>query len=125
MRSQLFEGTIKRIFEDKGYGFIESTDHPDGIFFLQSQLKQDMFEGDKVVYEAHPSRKNPDKLEARFIRQIFVTKNNVKVLEGIKSTIHSKAKKALHDALPMIDLDTSREIIHYQTTLENHTGHQY
>ncbi|MFC2123284.1 cold-shock protein [Bacteroidota bacterium] len=125
MRNQIFEGTIKVIFEDKGYGFIESTEHPEGVFFLISQIKRTISEGDHVAYEAHPSRKNPDKSEARFIRQVFVTKNNVKVLEGIKSTIHAKAREVLHEILPTIELETSKEIIEFQATLDNHTGYQY
>ena len=126
MRNPLIEGTIKIIFKEKGYGFIESAEHPEGIFFLLSQLKRDLSEGDHVAYEAHPSRKNPDKSEARFIRQLFVTKNDIKILEGIKSTIHSKAREALYEILPEIELDTSEgEIIEFQTTLDNHTGHQY
>jgi len=125
MRHQLFEGIIKKIFEDKGYGFIESVDHPEGIFFLGSQLKGVLYEGDRVVYEVHPSRKNPNKSEARYVRQVFVTKNDIKVLEGIKTTIHSKAREVLYEILPETELDSSLEIIEYQTTLENHTGHQY
>lgn len=125
MRNPLIEGTIKKIFEEKRYGFIESQEHPDGIFFLESSLKNDVNEGDLIVYEAHSSRKNPEKFEAKYIRKIYVSKNGIKIMEGINSRITQQTRHVLTELIPTIEIDQSKPIFHLQVKLENFSGNQY
>ena len=125
MRNPLLEGTIKKIFSDKGYGFVESTEHPDGLFFLRSSLKNEVEEGDLIVYEVHRSRKNPDKFEAKYIRKLYVSRNGVKIIEGINARITDSVRAVLYQLLPATELNISEPIINIQTTLEDYSGNQY
>jgi cold shock CspA family protein len=55
-------GTIKRVFKDRGFGFIRTTDGQE-IFFHRSGLRSSRFEsiaeGDAVEFEVESSSKGP------------------------------------------------------------------
>jgi cold shock protein len=55
-------GTIKRVFKDRGFGFIRTSDGQE-IFFHRSGLRSSRFEsvveGDTVEFEVESSPKGP------------------------------------------------------------------
>jgi CspA family cold shock protein len=55
-------GTIKRVFKDKGYGFIRATDGRE-VFFHRSGLREgrmeSLTEGEAVEFEVEASAKGP------------------------------------------------------------------
>ncbi len=55
-------GTIKRVFKDRGFGFIRTSDGQE-IFFHRSGLRSSRFEsvaeGDEVEFEEESSPKGP------------------------------------------------------------------
>lgn len=58
------EGTIKKVMEFRGYGFIKVDDQSDDIFFHRSQLSnelrfEDLREGTKVNFEIESTPKGP------------------------------------------------------------------
>ena len=55
-------GTIKRIVQDKGFGFIKPDDGTEDIFFHRSRLEpgaqfEDLREGDEVSSRRGPARR--------------------------------------------------------------------
>lgn len=57
-------GTIKKIVQDKGFGFIVPDDGSDDVFFHRSQLGpkmrfEDLREGDEVEFQVRPGDKGP------------------------------------------------------------------
>jgi CspA family cold shock protein len=58
------EGTIDKLIEDKGFGFIKVEGEEKGLFFHKNELKGVTFEelkvGDKVSFEKTDSPKGPN-----------------------------------------------------------------
>jgi len=58
------EGTIDKLIEDKGFGFIKVEGEEKGLFFHKNELKGVTFEelkvGDKVSFEKADSPKGPN-----------------------------------------------------------------
>jgi len=57
-------GTIKRIVQDKGFGFITPDDGTEEVFFHRSRLGpraqfEDLREGDQVEFQTRPGEKGP------------------------------------------------------------------
>lgn len=53
------EGTVKFFNNTKGFGFITPDDGSKDLFVHVSGLKDDISEGDKVVYEVQDGKKGP------------------------------------------------------------------
>lgn len=56
------QGSIKRLITHKGYGFIETDDEEEDIFFHRSQVNgffEDLNEGDEVKFTLEQSFKGP------------------------------------------------------------------
>jgi cold shock protein len=51
------EGTVKFFNGEKGFGFITPADGGKDIFVHVSGIKEDIHEGDKVVYEEEDGKK--------------------------------------------------------------------
>ncbi len=63
-------GTIKKIFKDKGFGFIIPDDGTDEVFFHRSRLSpkvyfEDLREGSEVQFEVRPGEKGPQAFNVR------------------------------------------------------------
>jgi len=58
------EGTIERLFADKGYGFIKVEGEEKNLYFSGSELKdvkfEELKEGDKVSFDKTDSPKGPN-----------------------------------------------------------------
>ncbi|OGC78745.1 MAG: hypothetical protein A2145_03405 [candidate division Zixibacteria bacterium RBG_16_40_9] len=58
----MIQGTVKRIFRDKGFGFIEATDGRE-VFFHRSELigleMEALSEGDSLTFEVVKGKKGP------------------------------------------------------------------
>lgn len=58
------EGTIDKLVEDKGFGFIKIEGEEKGLFFHKNELKDVAFEnlkvGDKVSFDKADSPKGPN-----------------------------------------------------------------
>ncbi|MGE0822462.1 MAG: cold-shock protein [Candidatus Binatia bacterium] len=57
-------GTIKKVFKDKGFGFITPDDGDQDVFFNRSRLApklyfEDLREGDEVEFQVRPGEKGP------------------------------------------------------------------
>ena len=63
-RDARMTGTIKRIVQDKGFGFITPDDGTEDVFFHRSRLApraqfEDLREGDQVEFQTRPGEKGP------------------------------------------------------------------
>jgi cold shock protein len=63
-------GTIKKVFKEKGFGFITPDDGTDEVFFHRSRLSpkvyfEDLREGDEVQFEVRPGEKGPQAFNVR------------------------------------------------------------
>lgn len=58
------EGTIARLKEDKGFGFIKRANEEKDLFFHSNELQgvkfEELHEGDKVTFEVADSPKGPN-----------------------------------------------------------------
>jgi len=58
------EGTIEKLFADKGYGFIKVEGEEKNLYFRGSELKdvkiEELKEGDKVSFDKTESPKGPN-----------------------------------------------------------------
>lgn len=64
----MYQGTVKRFNETKGFGFISNDEGGEDVFVHFSAIQCDGFktlqEGQKVSYEVEPDPKNADKMRA-------------------------------------------------------------
>ena len=63
-------GRIKKILQDKGFGFIEPDDGSDEVFFHRSKVSpkvqfDDLREGDEVQFMVRPGEKGPQAFDLR------------------------------------------------------------
>jgi len=63
-------GRIKKILQDKGFGFISPDDGSDDVFFHRSRLGpkiqfEDLREGDEVQFQVRPGEKGPQAFDLR------------------------------------------------------------
>jgi CspA family cold shock protein len=63
-------GTIKKLFKDKGFGFIEPDDGGEDVFFHRSRLApklyfEDLREGADVQFEVRPGEKGRQAVNLR------------------------------------------------------------
>lgn len=57
-------GTIKKIIQDRGFGFISAEDEEDDLFFHRSEVQGDLIfeelkEGQVVIFEVEETFKGP------------------------------------------------------------------
>lgn len=69
------EGTIKKLFADKGFGFIQTADCPNGYFFHRNNVARGhqfnaLREGDSVDFNLGPSRNKPGQKEALNVKPL-------------------------------------------------------
>lgn len=69
------EGTIKKLFADKGFGFIQTADCPNGYFFHRNNVARGhqfdaLQEGDSVDFNLGPSRNKPGQKEALNVKPL-------------------------------------------------------
>lgn len=64
-------GTIKRFFSDKGFGFIKRDEDCDDLFFHISQVRnaRRVDSGDRVSFEIGKGRKGPAATNVRILSQ--------------------------------------------------------
>lgn len=63
-------GTIRRILQDRGFGFIEPDDGGKELFFHKSRLAprvpfEDLREGDEVEFRIRPGEKGPQAVDVK------------------------------------------------------------
>jgi CspA family cold shock protein len=65
-------GNITRIVRDRGFGFIQTSDSTDEVFFHSSSLEGAVFdnlnEGQKVEFDIQPDPKQPNRSRAANVR---------------------------------------------------------
>lgn len=65
-------GNITRIVRDRGFGFIQSPDSTEDVFFHSSSVEQPTFdelsEGQKVEFDVEPDPKQPKRSRAAHVR---------------------------------------------------------
>ena len=65
-------GKITRIVRDRGFGFIQSTDSSDEVFFHSTSLLDGGFdglqEGQEVEFQVQPDPRNPSRTRAADVR---------------------------------------------------------
>lgn len=69
------EGTIKKLFADKEFGFIQTADCPNGYFFHRNNVARGhqfnaLREGDSVDFNLGPSRNKPGQKEALNVKPL-------------------------------------------------------
>ncbi len=88
----MIQGTVKRIFRDKGFGFIEATDGRE-VFFHRSELigleMEALSEGDSLTFEVVKGKKGPQATQIKKSK-VFIhsysfhsNKNSKKKFNGI------------------------------------------
>ncbi len=65
-------GNITRLVRDRGFGFIQSTDSKEDVFFHSSSVEQTTFdelsEGQAVEFDVEPDPKQPNRSRASHVR---------------------------------------------------------
>ncbi len=65
-------GNITRIVRDRGFGFIQTSDSTDEVFFHSSSVDQPTFdelsEGQTVEFDIEPDPKQPNRTRAAHVR---------------------------------------------------------
>lgn len=65
-------GNITRIVRDRGFGFIQTADSAEEVFFHSSSVEQPTFdelnEGQKVEFDVEPDPKQPKRSRAAHVR---------------------------------------------------------
>lgn len=65
-------GNITRIVRDRGFGFIQTADSSEEVFFHSSSVDQPTFdelnEGQKVEFDVEPDPKQPKRSRAAHVR---------------------------------------------------------
>ena len=65
-------GTITRLVRDRGFGFIQTSDSSDEVFFHSSSVDQPTFdelkEGQEVEFDLEPDPKQPERSRAAHVR---------------------------------------------------------
>jgi CspA family cold shock protein len=62
------KGTVKFFNESKGFGFITDESTGEGIFVHVSGLRDDIREGDVVVFQTQPGRKGINAVNVQIAR---------------------------------------------------------
>ena len=61
----MHEGTVKKFFQDKGFGFITPDSGEKDVFVHANNLIDDITEGDKVSYELESTEKGPSAINVK------------------------------------------------------------
>ena len=65
-------GSITRIVRDRGFGFIQTSDSTEDVFFHSSSVDEPTFdelsEGQKVEFDLEPDPKQPNRSRAAHVR---------------------------------------------------------
>jgi hypothetical protein len=122
MDRRLYKGGIVSLNTDRNYGYIESIDHPESIWFSMKSLITELKVGDAVVYETRLDRKG-EKVADR-IRKLFYSSNRVPVLFGIGTSLQSDIREKLYSLIPVLSLETTRDNLVVEKKLNGNTGRQ-
>jgi len=118
----LYKGGIDSLNDDDNYGYIESQDHPESIWFSMKSLNDVVKVGDPVIYETRLNRKG-DKIAHR-IRRLLYSSNRIPVIIGIGSSLQDSLRRKLYSVIPEIQLDIGREHIVMEKKLDGEYGPQ-
>jgi hypothetical protein len=118
----LYKGGIALLNDDDKYGYIESQDHPESVWFSMKSLNDVVNVGDPVVYETRQNRKG-DKIAHR-IRRLLYSSNRVPVLIGIGSSLQDILRRKLYSVISEIQLDIQKENFVVEKRLSGEQGRQ-
>ncbi len=122
MDRRLYKGGIVSLNNERKFGYIESIDHPESIWFPMKSLENELKVGDEVVYETRVDRKG-EKVADR-IRKLFYSSNKVPVILGIGSSLQTDIREKLYLLVPHLILESTRDNFVVEKKLEGHTGRQ-
>jgi len=122
MDRTLYKGGIVSLNTDLNYGYIESIDHPESIWFSMKSLINELKVNEEVVYEIHLDRKG-EKVADR-IRKLFYSSNRVPVIIGIGASLQSDLREKLYSLIPELKMDAKRDHFVVEEKLDNHSGRQ-
>src|SRR5210317_675942 len=111
MDRALYKGGIASINLEKNFGFIESIDHPEALWFSLRYVNHNLDVGDTVVYETTLNRKGQK--EASRVRKVFHSANDALVIEGMNINIYPELRKQVHEEIgkTRIDLEKDYQVI--------------
>ncbi len=122
MDRTIYKGGVALLNSARNYGFIESIDHPESIWFSIKSLVNEVEVGDQVVYEIRQDRKG-EKV-AHNVRKLFYTSNRVPVIIGIGISLYPEIQEKLFTLIPDFVLDITQDNLVVEIKLEDNTGKQ-
>lgn len=122
MDRTIYIGGVALLYGERNYGFIESIDHPESLWFSMKSLVNEVKEGDPVVYEIRFDRKG-EKVADR-VRKLFYTSNRVPVIIGIGASFNPKVREQVFSLMPDLTLDIRQENLVVERKLEGIVGKQ-
>jgi len=122
MDRKIFKGGIVSLNKDRNYGFIESIDHPESIWFSMKSLVNEVEVGDPVVYETRLDRKG-EKIADK-VRKLLYSSNRVLVIIGIGASLNPDVRDQLFSLIPDLTLDITKDSLVVERKLADKTGKQ-
>ncbi len=120
--NKTYFGKVKFYYQSKRYGFLHSDEFGELFFFDPDFINKNINDDDEICFQITKSRKYEEKIEATRVRKTYVSKNGIKVIDRVRSHIHSLSEKVIAEALDLIEIKNDETLIKEQVNLNKIIG---
>ena len=113
----LYKGGIASINTEKRYGYIESIEHPETLWFSLKYLRDPVETGDTVMFEITLNRRGEK--EASRIRKTIKSANGAMAVFGLNTQVNPEVKEIVQEQLRKMNIDITKD---YQVIEFDNTG---